>query len=64
MCIRDSGAFRRQATEFVREESQWVPHPIQVEDFYRDLEDLTLRTDRLDAKLRQLRQRLQPEATE
>lgn len=58
------GAFRRQATEFVREESQWVPHPIQVEDFYRDLEDLTLRTDRLDAKLRQLRQRLQPEATE
>ncbi|WP_372747277.1 SCP2 domain-containing protein [Litorivivens sp.] len=53
-------AFRRQATEFIREESQWVPHPIQVEDFYRDVEDLSLRTEKLEARLKLLQQRLQP----
>ena len=54
-------AFRRQATEFIREESQWVAHPIQVEDFYRDVEDLSLRTEKLEARLKLLQQRLQPD---
>lgn len=52
-------ALRRQATEFVREESQWTPHPIEAEDFYRDVESLALRTDKLEARLKQLQARLQ-----
>lgn len=53
-------AMRRQASEFVREESQWVPHPIEAEDFYRDVEALALRTEKLQARLQQLQQRLKP----
>ncbi|MFT5032217.1 MAG: ubiquinone biosynthesis protein UbiJ [Bacteroidia bacterium] len=53
-------AFRRQASEFVREESQWAPHPIEVEDFYRDVEALALHTDKLQARLKKLQQRLKP----
>ncbi len=53
-------SFRRQASEFVREESQWVPHPVEAEDFYRDVESLALRTDKLQARLRQLQQKLKP----
>lgn len=51
-------ALRRQTSEFVREESQWVPHPIEVEDFYRDVESIGLRTDKLEARLQQLLLRL------
>ena len=53
-------ALNRQATEFVREESEWVPHPIEAEDFYREVEALALRTDKLQARLQQLRRRLTP----
>ena len=51
-------ALRRQAGEFIREESEWVPHPIQVEDFYREVEDLALRAEKLELRLKQLRQRV------
>lgn len=52
------GALRRQSREFLLEESQWVPHPIEVEDFYREVDELALRTEKLQARLQQLRQRL------
>lgn len=51
--------FRRQFREFVVEESELLPHPIQVEDFYREIEALAAGTDRLQARVQRLRQRVQ-----
>lgn len=50
--------FRRQFSEFVVEESQLVPHPVEVEDFYREIEKLAERTDRLQARAERLQHRL------
>lgn len=49
---------RRQLEDFLLEESQLVPHPYQTENFYTELEDVSARTERLEAKVRRLQQRL------
>ncbi len=46
--------FKRQVRDFVVEESGAVPHPIEVEDFSREVEALAERCDRLDARVQQL----------
>ena len=45
----------RQANEFLVEESELVPHPRQAEDFYQQVEQVAQRTERLEARLRQLK---------
>jgi ubiquinone biosynthesis accessory factor UbiJ len=48
----------RQFSEFIVEESQLVPHPCQADDFYSAVDDLKTRSERLEAKVRRLQQRI------
>ena len=57
--LKDSGPMlQRQLREFLLEESRLLPHPLQAEAFYRDVDALRDRSDRLEARLRRLQQRL------
>ncbi|MCZ6829789.1 MAG: SCP2 sterol-binding domain-containing protein [Gammaproteobacteria bacterium] len=49
-----SASFIRQLDEFIHEEARLAPPRQEVEDFYQDLEQLNLRVDRLQARLRKL----------
>ena len=49
-----STSFVRQLEEFIHEEARLAPPRQEVEDFYQDLEQLNLRVDRLQARLRKL----------
>lgn len=51
---------QRQFNEFIVEESQLVPHPCQADDFYSDVDELKARSERLEAKIRRLQQRMTP----
>ena len=35
-----------------------MPHPLQAEAMFKDIDDLNARSERLEAKLRRLQQRL------
>ncbi|MEX1664859.1 ubiquinone biosynthesis accessory factor UbiJ [Zhongshania arctica] len=48
----------RQFSEFIVEESQLVPHPCQADDFYSEVDELKVRSERLEAKIRRLQQRI------
>ncbi|CAA0082582.1 Uncharacterised protein [Zhongshania aliphaticivorans] len=48
----------RQFSEYIVEESQLVPHPCQADDFYNEVDELKARSERLDAKIRRLQQRI------
>jgi ubiquinone biosynthesis protein UbiJ len=50
-----SSSFIRQLDEFIHEEARLAPPRQEVEDFYQDLEQLNLRVDRLEARMRKLR---------
>ncbi len=52
---------RRQLGDFLLEESRLLPHPLQAEALYRDIDELSARSERLEAKLRRLQQRLKPQ---
>ncbi len=54
--------FRRQLGEFIVEESELVPHPLEAEDFYRDVEQLATRGERLEARVQRLAQRLKEQS--
>lgn len=45
-------SFLRQLQEFIQEEARLAPPRQEVEDFFSDLEQLNLRVDRLQARLR------------
>ena len=47
-----SRSFMRQLQEFIQEEARLAPPRQEVEDFFTDLEQLNLRVDRLQARLR------------
>lgn len=49
-----SASFIRQLEEFIHEEARLAPPRQEVEDFYQDLEQLNLRVDRLQVRLRKL----------
>ena len=49
-----SSSFIRQLEEFIHEEARLAPPREEVEDFYRDLETLNQRVDRLEARVRRL----------
>ncbi len=49
---------RRQLEDFLLEESRLLPHPLQAESMFKDIDDLNARSERLEAKLRRLQQRL------
>ena len=54
-----SGSLARQMDEFIHEEARLSPPRLELEDFYRDVQDLGLRVDRLQSRTDRLRQRLQ-----
>ena len=54
-----STSLLRQLDEFIHEEAQLTPPRLELEDFYRDIQKLTLRTERLQSRTDRLRKRLQ-----
>ena len=52
------GNLSRSSRNFIREESDWFAHPAVTEEFANDLSQLRLQTDRLEARIRRLSQRL------
>jgi ubiquinone biosynthesis protein UbiJ len=49
----------RQLEEFIHEEARLSPPRLEIEDFFRDVQQLGLQVDRLESRARRLRQRLQ-----
>ncbi len=54
-----SASLTRQLEEFIHEEARLSPPRLEVEDFYRDVQELGVRVDRLESRTQRLRQRLQ-----
>ena len=53
-----SASLTRQLDEFLHEEARLTPPGLELEDFYADVQALTLRVDRLQSRTDRLRQRL------
>ncbi|WP_339669251.1 SCP2 sterol-binding domain-containing protein [Dasania marina] len=49
-------SFKRQSEEYIKEESDLLPPRWQVEQFYSEVENLQLRTERLAARINKLTQ--------
>ena len=57
--VRDtSGRVKRNVEDFLKEEARLVPHEYALEQFQQDLEALRLRIDRGEARMRQLKVRM------
>jgi ubiquinone biosynthesis protein UbiJ len=54
-----SSGLGRQLEEFIHEEARLSPPRLELEDFYRDVQQLDLRVERLQQRTRRLRKRLQ-----
>ena len=54
-----SSGLARQLEEFIHEEARLSPPRLELEDFYRDVQQLGLQVDRLESRTRRLRKRLQ-----
>ncbi len=48
----------RQLSDFIREEARLTPPRLELEDFYRDVQDLNLRVERLGSRIARLRRRI------
>ncbi len=53
------GSFVRQLEEFIHEEARLSPPRLELEDFYRDVQALGIRVERLQSRTDRLRRRLQ-----
>lgn len=51
-------SLRRQLSEYILEEGRLSPPAAELEHFYRQIQTLTLRVDRLESRVRRLRQRI------
>ena len=54
-----SSSLGRQLEEFIHEEARLSPPRLELEDFFRDVQQLGLRVDRLESRARRLRKRIQ-----
>ena len=54
-----SSSLTRQLDEFIHEEARLSPPRLELDDFYREVQELGLRVDRLQSRTQRLRQRLQ-----
>ena len=54
-----STSLARQLGEFIHEEARLSPPRLELEDFYRDVQELTLRAERLQSRIERLRKRVQ-----
>lgn len=57
-----SASLGRQLEEFIHEEARLTPPRLELEDFYRDVQALDLRVERLQSRTARLRKRLQQRA--
>lgn len=56
---RQAGAsLSRQLEEFIHEEARLSPPRLELEDFYRDVQELGMRVERLESRARRLRKKL------
>ncbi|MFK8048553.1 MAG: SCP2 domain-containing protein [Halioglobus sp.] len=53
-----SGSLARQLDEFIHEEARLSPPKLELEDFYREVQELMLRTERLQSRTDRLRKRI------
>ena len=53
-----STSFSRQLEEFIHEEARLSPPRLELEDFYRDVQELNLRVERLESRAARLRKQL------
>ncbi|MFT4822666.1 MAG: ubiquinone biosynthesis protein UbiJ [Halioglobus sp.] len=58
-----SDSLTRQLDEFIHEEARLSPPRLELEDFYRDIQELTLRTERLQSRTDRLRKRMNQHAS-
>jgi ubiquinone biosynthesis protein UbiJ len=54
-----STSLARQLDEFIHEEARLTPPRLELEDFYRDVQELGQRVDRMKSRAERLRRRLQ-----
>jgi ubiquinone biosynthesis protein UbiJ len=54
-----SSSLGRQLEEFIHEEARLSPSRLELEDFYRDVQQLGLQVERLQSRSQRLRKRLQ-----
>jgi ubiquinone biosynthesis protein UbiJ len=54
-----SGSLLRQLDEYVHEEARLTPPRLELEDFYREVQELAMRTERLQSRAARLRKRIQ-----
>ncbi len=54
-----SASLGRQLEEFIHEEARLSPPRLELEDFFREVQDLELRVERLGSRAARLRKRLQ-----
>ena len=52
--------FKRQLDDYIVEESELMPPRWQTEKFFNEVDQLSMRSERLQAQLEKLKQRLQP----
>lgn len=52
------GSLSRQLEEFIHEEARLSPPRLELEDFYRDVQELGMRVERLESRARRLRKKL------
>lgn len=57
-----SAGLSRQLDEFIHEEARLSPPRLELEDFYRDVQELGLRVERLESRARRLRKKLREQA--
>jgi ubiquinone biosynthesis protein UbiJ len=57
-----SRSMARQLEEFIHEEVRLTPPTLELEDFYRDVQELEMRVERLESRSARLRQRLREQA--
>lgn len=51
-------SLERQLEEFIHEEGRLSPPRLELDDFYRDVQELSLRVERLESRSRRLRQKI------
>lgn len=54
-----SSSLTRQLDEFIHEEARLTPPKLELEDFYRDVQQLEQRVERLQSRTQRLRRRVQ-----
>ena len=59
-----SASFSRQLEEFIHEEARLCPPRLELDDFYRDVQELGLRVERLESRAARLRNKLRQQVEE